>query len=613
VKTPRLSEVCKLVNGGTPKSGVAEYWGGEVAWLTPAEMGKRSTPYIAETARTISRAGLANCSASQVAVGAVIMSTRAPIGHLVIPKAPMAFNQGCRALIPNELLDTKYLYYFLWFSRDSFNELGTGTTFKELSSGALGNYRIPLPSIEEQRRIVAALDGVFAAIATATASAEKNLTNVEALLEASIASAFSQHLAGDPFETVTVENLAARKGSMRTGPFGSQLLHSEFVDAGVAVLGIDNAVANHFQWGKRRFISEEKFRSLSRFLVHPGDVIITIMGTCGRCAVIPDDIPRAINSKHLFCISLDREQCLPDYLHAYFLYAPDARKYLEERAQGSIMAGLNMGIIKEMPLRLPSLEAQQKIIVAVDRAKRECVALKHIYKLKLQCLTDLKRSLLQIAFDGELNATATVNTDFATPQFTAQVIAFAHHRHELQQYQKTFGHVKAQKALHMVEAVGGIDLGRYPIKDAAGPNDFQHMLRATDWAVQKGFFEFVPRASGNGYDFKKLSNYQAHWTEAVAVIRPVASALERAIDPIVPMVSLEAEVFATVLATWNNLLRDGVEISDDIVVKEAREGWHSAKLKIPEAKFRTAIRSIRAKGLVPDGTAKYVGGQGGLF
>lgn len=438
-------------------------------------------------------------------------------------------------LSPGALLHPKFLNYFC--QHYDFGAHNRGTTIPSLVKSDLLQIGIPLPPLEEQWRIVTVLDEAFAAIATATANAEKSLANANALLEASVASAFSQHLTGDAFENVTVEDLAVRKGSMRTGPFGSQLLHSEFVNAGVAVLGIDNAVANHFQWGKRRFISEEKFRSLSRFLVHPGDVIITIMGTCGRCAVIPRDIPRAINSKHLFCISLDRSRCLPDYLHAYFLYAPDARAYLEERAQGSIMAGLNMGIIKEMPLRLPSLNAQQRIVVAVEHARRECAALERTYKLKLERLTDLKKSLLHIAFIGELKTTnlaGDVRTDLATPQFTAQVIAFAYHRHERQQNQRTFGRVKAQKALHLAEALGGIDLGRHPIKDAAGPNDFQHMLRATDWAAQKGFFEFVPRASGAGYDFKKLANYGALWTETVTAIQPVASQLKRAIDPIVP-------------------------------------------------------------------------------
>jgi len=401
-KTKQLGDVCDVVNGGTPKTGVIEYWDGPHQWITPAEMGKRATPYIDQTERTITNAGMQNSSARLLPEQSVILSSRAPIGHLVINTAPMATNQGCKGLVPRNGLDSKYLYYYLVSIVPLLNDLGTGATFKELSGGKLKEVPVPVAPPPEQHRIVAILDEAFDGIATAKANAEKNLQNARDLIGTGY-QAITASLDRSRWATAPVTALAAvPKGSMRTGPFGSQLLHSEFVDDGIAVLGIDNAVANEFRWDKRRYITAEKYRDLARYRVFPGDVLITIMGTCGRCAVVPDDIPLAINTKHLCCITLDRVKCLPEYLHAYFLYDPTAREYLTAQAKGSIMAGLNMGIISELPVRLPALEQQKIIVARFNSLRAECDQLFELQTQKLAALDALKKSLLHQAFSGQL-------------------------------------------------------------------------------------------------------------------------------------------------------------------------------------------------------------------
>jgi hypothetical protein len=185
----------------------------------------------------------------------------------------------------------------------------------------------------------------------------------------------------------------------------------------------------------------------------------------------------------------------------------------------------------------------------------------------------------------------------------------AYDRHLKRDKHKTFGHVKAQKFLHLVESVGRIDLGRMPIKDAAGPNDFQHMLRTEDWARQNEFFDFAQRPSGNGYEFKKLARFDDQLKQTNAALEPFRAELNKVIDVIIDMNSEEAELFATVHAAWNNLIIDKVPITDETIVREARENWHKDKLKIPEQRFHDALNSIRTRKLEPDGTAKYVGGQ----
>ena len=172
-----LGEVCEVMNGGTPKTGVPMNWDGSHLWITPAEMGKRLTPYISNTERKLTDFGLRDSSARMLPPKSVILSSRAPIGHLVINTEPMATNQGCKGLIPRSQLHYKYLYYYLLSIVDLLNSLGTGATFKELSGGKLKEVTIPFSVLTEQLRIVAILDGAFEGIATAKANAEKNLKN----------------------------------------------------------------------------------------------------------------------------------------------------------------------------------------------------------------------------------------------------------------------------------------------------------------------------------------------------------------------------------------------------------------------------------------------------
>lgn len=163
-QTLKLSDVCSINNGGTPNSKEKSYWGDEVEWLTPKDMGKLKGRNVSKTERQITKKGLANSSAKLAPKNSVIISCRAPIGHVAINGVPMSFNQGCKGLIPNDKIITEFLYYFLVLSKNLLNELGTGTTFKEISAKTLSNVPIKVPPINEQQRIVAKLDAAFAEI-----------------------------------------------------------------------------------------------------------------------------------------------------------------------------------------------------------------------------------------------------------------------------------------------------------------------------------------------------------------------------------------------------------------------------------------------------------------
>lgn len=396
MKAVPLSQVCKLVNGGTPKSGVAEYWGGDVAWLTPAEMGKRSTPYISETARNISRTGLANCSAKQVPVGAVIMSTRAPIGHLAIPETPMAFNQGCRGLIPNDTLDTKYLYYFLWFSRDALNELGTGATFKELSSGALGNYSIPLPPIEEQRRIVAVLDEAFAAIATATANAEKNLANARELFACTV-----EEMLGRVADCQTMTLLAAADESCSLS-YGIVQPGDE-VPGGLAIVRPTDLQQKFIELGPLKRIAPKLASAYQRTTLQGDELLLCVRGTTGTLSIATPELAGGNVTRGIVPIRFNRA-ILSQKLGYYLLLSASVQKQIKAATYGAALMQINIRDLKQLELRVPPDAIQVALTDRLDAVQSYVEQLQANYSDKLEALAALKQSILDRAFTGDLTA-----------------------------------------------------------------------------------------------------------------------------------------------------------------------------------------------------------------
>jgi type I restriction enzyme S subunit len=373
VRTVPLGEVVDSVGGGTPAKSRAEFYGGPIPWVTPKDM---KAPEISDSKVRITESGLANSSARLVPAGSVLVVVRSGVLKHTLPvalaTAPVALNQDMRAFLPGPDIDARYLAHLLRANAPVVLQWVRATTADNFPFSRLLDLPVPLPPLDEQRRIARILDAADQLRAQRRASFDA----VARLREAVFANAAVSSSAGWPLVRVA-DLVDATNGGIRTGPFGSQLLHSEFVESGVSVLGIDNAVANEFRRAAQRYITEDKYEELRRYTVHPGDVLITIMGTCGRVAVVPDDIGIAINTKHLCCISLDRSRCLPRFLHAYFLRHPIARQYLMSRAKGAIMAGLNMGIIKELPVSLPPMELQQAIadrLTAIDRVDRRAVA-----------------------------------------------------------------------------------------------------------------------------------------------------------------------------------------------------------------------------------------------
>jgi type I restriction enzyme S subunit len=434
-----LGAVCEVMNGGTPKTSIREYWGGKHLWITPAEMGKRLTPYVGDTERKLTDSGLRNSSAQMLPPHSVILSSRAPIGHLVINAEPMATNQGCKGLIPGSQLQYKFLYYYLGSIVDLLNSLGTGATFKELSGSRLKEVTIPIPPLPEQERIVGILDEAFRGIAIAKANAEKNLQNArgvfENLVNVAIQGELIPHNPQDGSVTELLSQIKeARSVAVDRGiakrekaePITTRVdgrvklpsswkwaqleslsigisdgVHKtpQYVSKGIPFITVKNLTAGPgISFDELNYITQEDHKEfIKRTRPQKGDILITKDGTIGVVRLIETDVEFSIFVSVALIKPVMRE------LGPYLVYALTASCVQSQIVpQGAALKHLYLVDLRQLAIPLPPLLEQKRIVTKLNLLREETQRLASIYEQKIAALEALKKSLLREAFTGQL-------------------------------------------------------------------------------------------------------------------------------------------------------------------------------------------------------------------
>lgn len=164
-KPYKLGDIAEVVGGGTPSTTKPEYWGEEYPWLTPRDLSNYSQRFISRGERNITELGLKNSSAKLVPEGTVLLTSRAPIGYLVIASNEVCTNQGFKSFIVDEkIASNEFLFYLLKQNVEVLKQLGTGTTFAEISATTIRNLEFPFPDLKTQQLIASILSSLDDAI-----------------------------------------------------------------------------------------------------------------------------------------------------------------------------------------------------------------------------------------------------------------------------------------------------------------------------------------------------------------------------------------------------------------------------------------------------------------
>lgn len=189
--------IAEVISGGTPKSKVEEYYkDGTISWITPADLSGYQDMYISKGKRNITELGLNKSSAKMLPINTVLLSSRAPIGYVAIAAKDLCTNQGFKSFAPSNAYYPKYLYWYLKFSKYYMESMASGSTFKELSSNKSKEIPIPLPPINEQKRVSEKVERLLNKVEEAKTLIEEAKETFELRRAAILDKAFSGDLTG---------------------------------------------------------------------------------------------------------------------------------------------------------------------------------------------------------------------------------------------------------------------------------------------------------------------------------------------------------------------------------------------------------------------------------
>lgn len=157
----RVKHIGEVIGGATPSTKNESNFGGNIPWITPKDLSDYKYRHIYVGDRSITKTGYESCSTRLMPKDTVLVSSRAPIGYIAIAGRELCTNQGFKSIVPDkDIVDPLFLYYAILNNIESIKNLGSGTTFPEISTKILENYRIRLPGLEVQKKISQILSSI---------------------------------------------------------------------------------------------------------------------------------------------------------------------------------------------------------------------------------------------------------------------------------------------------------------------------------------------------------------------------------------------------------------------------------------------------------------------
>jgi type I restriction enzyme S subunit len=409
----RLKRIFRVVNGSTPASAEPAFWDGDIPWVTPEDLGDLRGAVIHETRRNITKAGYESCGTTLVPAGSLVLSTRAPIGHLALAGVDLCTNQGCRSLVLRQGESRRFFFHELMAARPELESLGQGSTFRELAKGMLEDIGLAEPPEPEQRAIAAFLDRETARIDALVAKKERLIELLQEQRTALITRAVTKGLDPNvPMKDSGVEWLGEIpahwevKRLWHLTPSDRRIMYGIVlpgpnVDDGVPIVKGGDVSPERLRLERLNRTTREIESGYVRSRLRGGDLVYAIRGSIGEVAMVPDELEGANLTQDAARIAYTSTTYGPWLLQGLKSSAVFAQ--LEAGALGATIRGINIRDLKRASMAVPPPAEQRVIAAFLDRETARIDALVTKVGDAIDRLEELRTALISAAVTGKID------------------------------------------------------------------------------------------------------------------------------------------------------------------------------------------------------------------
>lgn len=386
----KLGNITEVIGGGTPSSSIKVYYeGGTIAWITPADLSGYKNIYISSGEKKITKLGLEKSSAKLLPPNTVCLSSRAPIGYVVIAQNELCTNQGFKNFLPSKCYIPRYLYWYLKGNKELLQSYASGTTFLELSGSKAATIPFPLPPLAEQQRIVDRIESLFAKLDEAKEKAQDVVDGFEARKAAILHKAFT----GELTNYWCIEHGVDRKRWI-TKNLGDITINHDSQRIPLS-RGERNDLAPLFDYyGASGIIDRvDRFIFEGRFLLI-GEDGANLVTRSKPIAFIAEGQFWVNNHAHV----LDTTDAISMDFLCYYINSIDLTSYIT----GSAQPKMTQAKMNSISVPVPAIDEQVEIVRILDTLFAKEQQAKEMAEAVLDQIEAMKKSILAHAFRGEL-------------------------------------------------------------------------------------------------------------------------------------------------------------------------------------------------------------------